>query len=339
MKTVTRLLIGLFLLAIPILTIPIVAQEPIDANVEFFVSDPPAEESITVGDQITLRLEVTHPSDSRIVLPQTEEEAWAGFTVVEQTAPETVDLGNGQATTGRNIVVSLFQPGQYQTPLLVVVHRKPDGSIEELGTPVVPIQVTSVLTDDLELRNLKDQADLPLPPAWPWVVLGIMGTMFLLALLAIAGYWFYSRFQQPPVDLDEAIVVRDTRPPEVIAYEELDRIETLSLPTQNRLKEHYSLISNCLRLYIEGRYDVSALERTSYELRTAFRQINLPSDHMKGFMNLLTESDFVKFARYSPPAENVDDLIEKARAMIEVTTPDPEIEVLTPDDEEMEVDA
>ena len=316
----TCLFLLLILFLLPSLAL---AQSP-DASVEFYIQSPEPEKPLTVGDQITLRLEIIHPTDSRVVLPQLESQ-WQSFTVVDQSALELVDNRDGTATTGKNIVVTLFEPGEYQTPDLVVAHRKPDGSVEELAAPVISIRVTSVLTDGTQLQDLKAQADLPVPPIWPWVLLGIWSILLLTVLVIIIGWWFYQRWQNRLVQTAGGVPlpIIDTRPPEVIAYEELDRIESLDLPAQNRVKEHYSLVSDCLRFYIEGRYRIKALEQTTGELRDAFRKADVPMREISPFMRLFTEADLVKFARYAPQFEEANSLINKARLIVETTTPVP----------------
>jgi hypothetical protein len=300
---------------------PTLAQAP-DAEVNFFVDPDQADNPFTVGDRIKLRLEVNHPSDSRVILPQLEPE-WEGFEVVDQTPPETVDHDDGTATTGRDIVVTLFEPGQYQTPPLVVTHRKPDGSLEELAAPVIALKITSVLTDDLELRDLKPQAELPIPPLWPYVVGGLLAAILLAGLLFGVGMWAYHRWKMRPIPLEVPLPVIDTRPPEVIAHAELDRIEALDLPAQNKIKQHYTLVADCLRVYIEGRYFIPALEKTTTEVRSAFVKAGVPMREIGAFMTLLSESDLVKFARYNPSADEVSRLIGTARAVVDATTPLP----------------
>ena len=262
--------------------------------------------------------------DSQVILPQLPEE-WEGFDVVDQTASTTVEQSDGTAITTKDIGIALFEPGQYQTPALIVVHRLADGSIEELATPVIPFNIESVLVEgDTELRDLKSQAELPLPPLWPWIVLGLLLSTLLVGTLVGAGLWAYHRRQQRALISELPLPVIDTRPPEVIAYAELNRIRALDLPAKNQLKEHYSLVTNCLRQYIEGRYQISALEQTTTELRDAFARSLIPTENVRGFVNLFVEGDLVKFARFRPHIGEAYGLINKAQAMVEVTTPQPE---------------
>lgn len=298
---------------------PTAAQTPTDAKAKLFLKTP-KDQPLTVGDRITLRLEVTHPADSQVALPQVPEQ-WGPFEVVEQSPPDSVENNDGTTTTGKDIVITLFEPGQYQTPPLVVTHSQANGSQEELGTPVVQLTITSVLTDDTDLRDLKPQAELPLPPIWPWVVATILASIFVLGLLAGLVLWVYDR-RRRRASLELApIPFIDTRPPEVIALTELDRIESLNLPARNEIKGHYSLVDVCLRRYIEGRYQIPALEQTSAELRTAFRKSATPAEDAAEFMDIFSESDLVKFARYVPHADNVNGLVNRARHLVHTTTP------------------
>lgn len=302
---------------------PARAQSSDEAEVEFFIQaadgrDP--TQAFTVGDQITLRLEITHPANSRVVLPQVEEQ-WETFTIVDQTAPQTVANGDGTATTSKDIVVALFQTGQYQTPSIIVTHRKPDGAIEELATPVIPITIVTILQEgDTELRDLKPQATLTEPPLWPWLLGTLLVFILLSGLLAALLFWLYYRRQHRPVLQPVPIALVDHRPPEIIAYTELDRIEAMQLPAKNQIKEYYALVSTCLRRYIEGRYHISALEQTTAELRLAFRTSKTPVHETRDLLNIVGESDFVKFARYRPREPEIYNLINQTREVVDKTT-------------------
>ncbi len=48
-----------------------------------------------------------------------------------------------------------------------------------------------------------------------------------------------------------ALAAVDNRLPHEIALDDLTRIGQLGLPEQNRFKEHYTLVSDTIRIYIE----------------------------------------------------------------------------------------
>jgi hypothetical protein len=300
------------------------AFQTTDADVDFYVVLREEAKPFTVGDRITLRLEVKHPAGTKVELPQLEEE-WGNFEVIEQTTPETTRSSDGTAITGKNIVISLFEPGQYETPRLLVTHQKEDGSVEELAAPIIPLEIQSVLVEgDTELRDLKPQAILPVPPLWPWLLAAFMALSLVLGAVVGTGLWLYHRRRKREMllDLPPGPVI-DPRPPEVIAYAELDRIAALDLPAQNQIKEHYSLVTDCLRHYIEGRYQIPALEQTTSELKTSFSIALIASEIVRKFLNIFQEGDLVKFARYRPQPQDAYSLLDRARNLIRTTTPTP----------------
>ncbi|MDM8530298.1 hypothetical protein QUF63_03940 [Anaerolineales bacterium HSG25] len=312
-------------LALTLNLLTVSAQTPPEVEVEFYIESQTQnlDQSRTVGDQLTLRLEVVHPDQSRVSLPQVGRE-WGRFHVIEQSAPETVDNGDGSAKTGKDIIVTLFEPGFYKTPDLVITHRRPDGVIEDYASPVIQLRVTSVITDEdeAELKELKGQANLPIPLIWPWVLGTILLGILLVMVALWATWWFYLR-RRKPIEIPELVpeVVVDPRPPEVIAYAELDRIAQLSLPEQERIKEHYSLVSDCMREYAENRYEFPALEQTTYEFNQTIRKKSVSTEHVADFMSLLRVSDLVKFAKHHPQEDEANNLVTRARSVVAMTTP------------------
>jgi hypothetical protein len=78
-----------------------------------------------------------------------------------------------------------------------------------------------------------------------------------------------------------------------------------------------------LRRYIEGRYQIPALDQTTGEIRAAFEQSSALLENIREFMNIFNQSDLVKFARFRPDPNHAYQLVDKARHIIKVTTPGP----------------
>ena len=313
------MLVTLFFALVP------AAAQTIDAKVDFFLVPPEEAKPITVGDHIRLRLEVNHPADSSVDLPKVEDQ-WGDLEVVDQTETVSERNDNGSLTTGKDIIVRMFEPGKYETPSLVVSHQKADGETEELGTPVIRFTIDSVLVEgDTELRDLKEQAVLPVPPIWPLLLASLMLAVLIIGVFAGGGLWLYHRWQHRQMEAEMPLPVIDTRPPEVIAYEELNRIETLDLPAASQFKDHYSLVTECLRRYIEGRYRITALEQTTNEIEASFSRSTVPAAIVRDFLGLFRDSDLVKFARFQPHVDDAYELTDQARVLVKETTPLPPI--------------
>ena len=101
--------------------------------------------------------------------------------------------------------------------------------------------------------------------------------------------------------------MKPKEPPYAIALRELDRIKGAKLWQQGKTKHYYSEVTDTLRRYIEGRFEIPAMEQTTAEILQSFRyRRDLLTG--KSFANLeqtLTLADLVKFAKYEPlPDDN-----------------------------------
>jgi len=147
----------------------------------------------------------------------------------------------------------------------------------------------------------------------------------------VAGWWAYRRWQGKPFGPVAAV---DNRPAWQVAHDELARIEGLGLLEQGRFKEYYSLITDCLRAYLEGQFDLRALDRTTSELKAVLRQSDLELEQARQLLSLFAESDLVKFAKFTPQVSAARQVMVRAQAFVDQTRPRPEAELeelLSPD--------
>jgi hypothetical protein len=125
----------------------------------------------------------------------------------------------------------------------------------------------------------------------------------LIVLIMAALYYFLYYKKDKPVFRQK---VKPAEPAHVIAFRELDRIKNEKLWLKNRVKDYYTDLTDTLRRYLEHRYDVKAMEKTSAEIMQLLDEENLLKDSLRMKMrDILERSDFVKFARSLPlPDEN-----------------------------------
>jgi hypothetical protein len=284
---------------------------------EWALGDAP-EGGWTVGYRLLLRLTATHPAELEVTLPELPSE-WGPFEVLEQAPPASFENRDNTLTTVREATITLWAPGDYQTPPLAVRYRDTDDQLHEVSVPPLSLSVVSVLTEgETEKRDLKSQVSLPRPPLWPWV----LGGLLLVALSGVGGRYLLTRLRRQAVPASIPGVALELRSPEEIAYDELDRIDALDLPTRGELKRHYTLVADCMRTYIEGRYNLPALDRTTQELSTSLRRARVDRDHAALLRDLLTEADLVKFARARPPLAQARTVVAQASHIVDVTKMD-----------------
>ena len=265
-------------------------------------------QSVTVGDAFTLTLSASHPPDYHIAFPQVAA-TWGEFEVRSQTPLPTTVHDNGTVTSSVAIEVVLFSPGTHATPALSVAVRRPDGSV--VNRPVRPVEITveSVLNaNDSELRDIKPQADVPVPPLWPVAASGAAG----LVLLAILGSIYWRRKMTP----GSILATHALLDPVGVALEELDRIEGLDLPSERRFKEHYTLVSDCLRVYLRGQLGVPAPDMTTPQIVETLDRTPLSPSDVRDMSGILEEADLVKFARLLPDLDEARDAVLESRKVV-----------------------
>ena len=138
----------------------------------------------------------------------------------------------------------------------------------------------------------------------------------LLAALAGGGFLLWKRRQAKL-----ALAALDNRLPHEVALDELERIGRLGLPEQGRFKEHYALVSDTVRLYIERTYHVPMLERTTGEIRMGILQTSISRADAAQLFAFLDDSDLVKFSEYQPSESSAYELITRGRSIVEATKP------------------
>ena len=283
------------------------------------ISLTPNQPDLTVGDPVTLTLEITYPDDHAVVIPRLER-TWGPFEVLSQSVAEITVNGNGKSTTQR-IDVTLFSTGTYETPTLPLMVRKPDGSVEKLLSPSVRLNVKSVLTaPDEPLRDIREPADMA-TPLWEQPLARVIGLGGIVTLCAL-GYMVHRGMRRSEAQLAE----EDMRTPQEKAIQELDEIERQDLAGAGDYKQHYTLVSQIVRNYMRaicspGDEPSYAYEMTTEELETALGNSALDSGIERLVIDLLREADSVKFANLTPSTADAADALRRARLIVAEATP------------------
>jgi hypothetical protein len=304
-KTITSLITLVFLLAIMIL--PVAAQAAVHAELQV------PDGQFTVGDPIPLTLVVSHPADYQVI-PPTLGDNLGKLIIRGQTPLETIRNVDGTATTTQTIDTRLFAPGEFEIPALAINISDGAGNLTTVQTPLTKVSIASVLNEaDTELRDIKPQAELPYMNSMPWIVAATAAS-----LLIVVGYLIWRR-KQKRIALSQL----DNRLPHEVVLDELNRVQGLRLPDEGRFKEHYTLISDVMREYAERIFKLPVVERTTIEVEISLKAIEVDTGLAKSFIDILDESDMVKFAKVIPSIDRAYLFIERSRQFVDSTKSEP----------------
>jgi hypothetical protein len=256
------------------------------------------KQTITIGDRITYTVKIS--SDTSLVVDSLTVGTNLGSFEVKDYKPRQSAVKNGTRTSTESFEITTFTTGDYQIPPVIIHYRTPSGEVKSVATDPLPIKVNSLLSGEQgeDIKPLKPQKEFPREFPTLWVIVGSV----LIAGAALF-FWLYRRARRP-IDLSTAVA--DTRLPWEIALEELAKLRESDLLARGEYKLFYLELSDIFRRYLERRYGIYALERTTIEIIMEFRKLALAKEEEKVIHDFLEGCDLVKFAKYLPTAEDIE---------------------------------
>jgi hypothetical protein len=267
--------------------------------------------TITVGDLVTLKLEVRRPDDLKIQLPALEGELgeWV-VRQIKESATSKSDPGWNMETF--ELELTIYKTGEFEIPPISLGVVGNDGKRGTVSSSPVKVKVESVLgSGDNALRDLKPQAEIP-PDYRPFLLfLAVVGA-FLVLVFQLIHYFRKRQRISPSLPVD-------TRTPEEVAREALHRLMARQLIEQGLFKDFYLEISEIIKRYLGMRLRIISLERTTKEILDDLKSIGLSEIHYRTTRAFLEDCDLVKFAKYHPSHNEVEEVVQTAFGIVNTT--------------------
>ena len=254
--------------------------------------------SILIGQQTNIHLEIAADKNQTLQLPLISDYLMKGIEVLDISKIDTVDIGNDRIQMKYSYLITSFDADLYLLPSFKVIAGVDTISSAELALKVSTLEV------DTESGQFYDIKDVRKPP---FVLMDYLPTILLIlaifAIVALAAYIIYRLVNKKPLvafKKEEPYI-----PPHIRAIMRLDTIKLEKLWQAGRIKEYHSEITETLRIYIEERFALGAMEMTSGEILYDLKKISDADGAYDNLKQILILADFVKFAKYKPlPDEN-----------------------------------
>ncbi len=251
---------------------------------------------ITIGDRITYSIIINRDEHLRTARPG-EGLNLGQFEIKGYDFPEAQHQ-NGRVIERFNFNISVYDTGHYAIPPFPVAYFLDDTTSKYsiIEAPAVPIFVKSVMNSDEAgtLKDIKEPIEIPFD-YWFWFL--VSAAVIFLIVAAWLLYYFIKKhrekgylFSPPP----------PPRPAHEIALEELEKLFASDLLQKKLFKAFFSRLSEIMRIYLEGRYFIAALEKTTAEIMRELHRHEQDKERRNMLEQLLTLSDLVKFAKYLP---------------------------------------
>ena len=238
---------------------------------------------ILIGEPITLTLEVDVPEHEPIRFFRLD--SLSHFEFLNQQEIDTVNTGSGTILT-QVIHITSFDSGHWVIPSLSIG--------ENVATDSIPVDVGfSPFNPDQPYHDIKEIIEVSPEEKkekikWWYFVAGAIALLLILVLI-------FRKKKKPVVQ-----VVQPPADPYREAMAELEKLQKEKLEA----KQYYSRLIDIFRVYVFAKKGIHSLQNTTEDLVMQLRHLNMPKDQFDQLAQGLRLSDFVKFAKYIPSAED-----------------------------------
>ena len=298
---------------------------------QFTVSSQLDSASIQIGEQARLRLSVAQPTNLQVSIPILSDTITKGIEIVEMVKADTISLSDSRIQVNYDYLITSFDSGFYFIPSYTYAAAGDTLQTAPLGLSVTTVTVNPE-TDDV--KAIKPIMDAP----FYWSELFTWVGYFLLAFLGVSLIIFvllkYVFKKKVPfiTETPQPVI-----PPHIVALEKLEEIKVQKIWQCGDIKVFYTQVTDVLRVYLEVRFGINAMELTSDEIMALVKKEPGLNEVRAALKDLLTLADLVKFAKMVP-LENENerslliafDVVDKTKPIEETAVENEKLAAPTP---------
>lgn len=233
--------------------------------------------------------------------------------ILEEFELEILEDKKGKTWIGKYVVTS-WDSGAYLIPGQKVVINDstfyfPDISIRSLLVPK---------NESIDLYDIRENyADVPdglssvirfLKSYWWAILIGVIA----IILIVLARR---KKNKTTVVEVPKLVSLKER------TITAIEALESAKLWEKNELKTHFVELSYILRSYLTARYNISLLEKTTYESALLLVQCGLEKETIDVIVKILSQADMVKFAKSKPDELSILRISAQAKQIVAETSP------------------
>lgn len=283
---------------------------------EITVKSALERDSIWLGDQIKMILMVEQPAGAKITFPQLGDSIQK-IEILERSKIDTSKIEGNKLQLKQTYLITCFDSGAHYIPTYYFKVKKAlESDSVRTNSLILVVKLPNV---DLKKGPTDIKKPFGAPITFKEVAPWILGIILIGAIIFLVIYMISRRnknkplFQRPP---------KPKLPPHVIALEELDKLKNEELWQHDKIKDYYTRLTDIIRIYIEERFSIPTMEKTTVEILSVVKTEKLLEDP-KAFRELseiLEVADLVKFAKLTPMSDDNIKALTSAYLFVEETS-------------------
>lgn len=272
-----------------------------DAQVTFLRGRTDVD-TIVVGQPFDYQLSLTIPKDYFVEWKQFGDTLSKSIDVINIEDVKTTAINNSDnVIMTQNLTLTSFDTGYVYVPEIAITYSKSlqDSIRYTLRTDEKELYVTTVAVDTTEaFRPIKGvmRQGLTAKELFPWIaiVIIIAGIVYLI---------IYLKKHKKTKDVVVEEKKKPTIPAIITARAKLAEMKDNEVWNTPQTKDYYTDLTDIAREYLEGQFEIDAIEMTTDEIMEAVNKLDLNNLTKSKLQDTLTTADLVKFAKANPSAE------------------------------------
>lgn len=276
------------------------------------------KQQVTVGEPLVYTVNMLLPQGAQAT-PPAEKAKFKGLEIRNYQPQQVPQADGSQQIVLRYTLVS-FDTGLAAIRDFRVPVKMPNGEDEKWLAPAVEVTVASVLPEKGQVQPKGFVGPIMLAAGWTqWLWAALIALLIAGAVVAAIILWRRRRAQRPIAEPEAALT------PDQTALQALQRLREDDLVARGDYLTMYQRLDEVLRAWLQARFSVPAMERTTLGIMYLLRVRRQADDWRRDYLFLLQAADRVKFANLPPTEAQARTHLEQAErviaAAIEATRP------------------
>jgi hypothetical protein len=268
--------------------------------------------AMRIGEQTVLHLSFKYQNPNGtalIVWPTYESNLTDDIEIVKKSIDQEILIDSATSTFQReqNLVITVFEEGDYAIPAQEI--KMGDSTYYtntlDLMIETVEVDTSKGITDIKPIYTLdyplSERASDWVKSNWNWII---------LVLALILGFFIWRYFWKKPaeeVEEEEEII-----PAHILALDALKKLLAEEGWKNKEKKLYYSELTDTIRTYLENRFSIHAMEKTTREIISELKSATISESDKEYLKMILKEADMVKFAKFTPSEEDAFAYLNKS---------------------------
>lgn len=274
---------------------------------------------VMMGKTVKLRINIVKDEGSAGIILGIDSATLGNIDIVKRDKAQTKALDNNREEITQVITLQPFEPGEYDLPPIKYFMNG-----DTVTSNKEHLVVDSVKVDAKgDIKGYKPIVGVPfklidyIPNViarywWAWL-LGLA----LIAFLIFAYFKWYKKGINPFKPEKKRL------PPYEEAILALNDLKSRQLWQNGQHKEYYSRLTDILRVYIERRFGINAVEMTTSEIMEQIKHNEEALQVKDQLSEVLEIADYVKFAKMQTLADDNEIAFQRTLNFVEQTKPVP----------------